>query len=282
MKIEQANALAERFHLGQFDKAGRPFIEHPRRVSKLVTAHEEKLTALLHDLLEDAALTPADLMCAGTPQRVIQAVMALTRAKHESYRDFVLRAAHDPIARAVKIADITDNTSEERLRLLDEKVASRLRAKYADALSLLSAAPDTGENSVEIDFGALVPEGESLEWWTCYCDECGNPAGTVEVIRDDAKVSGRRIGISLTVHCVLGTANFRVPSEKTETCRNAIVKGNMTLLYNLDPEITPWWCAVCEKSYCERSWLLREKYDDGRFDGVGGTCPRGHSRTLWD
>ncbi len=41
-------------------------------------------------------------------------------------------------ARRVKLADIAENSSEERLALLDEKTAARLRRKYAKAIAALT------------------------------------------------------------------------------------------------------------------------------------------------
>src|SRR4051812_27802007 len=74
MELEHALALAERFHAGATDQAGRPYIEHVRRVVDGVTTDEQKLTAALHDLLEDTTLSDVDLLAAGCPPAVITAV----------------------------------------------------------------------------------------------------------------------------------------------------------------------------------------------------------------
>jgi (p)ppGpp synthase/HD superfamily hydrolase len=51
VKLEQALALAERFHDGATDKAGRPYLGHIQRVVAATTTDDEKLAAALHDLL---------------------------------------------------------------------------------------------------------------------------------------------------------------------------------------------------------------------------------------
>lgn len=145
--VDAADALAADKHRGQVDKAGRPYIEHPRRVAARLSDAEAQAVALLHDVLEDTDATPNELRRAGMPDRVVEAVLALTkRADDESYDDAVRRAAAHPLARQVKAADVADNADEQRLALLDEDTAARLRAKYARARQLLTVATGTLRN----------------------------------------------------------------------------------------------------------------------------------------
>ncbi|MDQ6900562.1 MAG: hypothetical protein M3072_13830 [Candidatus Dormibacteraeota bacterium] len=69
--------------------------------------------------------------------RVLDALDALTERAGEPYRDSIGRAAADPLARAVKLADNADNSREDRLALLEPRAAARLRDKYAEARRLL-------------------------------------------------------------------------------------------------------------------------------------------------
>ena len=141
MELEQALELAELHHSGQVDKAGQPYIGHIRRVVSAVDTPEERLAAALHDLLEDTPVTAADLLTKGCPPEIVRVVEALTRGEDESYEDFVRRAAQDPIARAVKRADVADNADEARLALLPTGQAARLRPKYARAAKFLNSNP---------------------------------------------------------------------------------------------------------------------------------------------
>ena len=137
MKVEQALELAQRFHDGQLDKAGRPYMEHILRVVDGVETDDQKLVAAMHDLVEDTPLNFGDLICAGAPHRIVQAVESLTKQDNEDYDAFIARAASDPLARPVKLADLADNADEGRLALLEPELAARLRVKYADGLRLL-------------------------------------------------------------------------------------------------------------------------------------------------
>jgi len=139
MDLDQALELAELHHSGQVDKAGQPYIGHIRRVVDAVDTPEEKLAAALHDLLEDTPVTAADLLSKGCTPEIVRVVEALTRGVDESYEDFVRRAAQDPIARAVKRADVADNADEGRLALLPTGQATRLRSKYARAAKILNS-----------------------------------------------------------------------------------------------------------------------------------------------
>ena len=79
--LDKALILAAKAHTGQVDKGGAPYILHPIRVMLACEGEKEKIVALLHDTLEDTALTAADLRRAGFPEEIVQAVCCLTRAE---------------------------------------------------------------------------------------------------------------------------------------------------------------------------------------------------------
>ncbi len=142
MTLEDAVALAREAHHGVNDKAGRPYIEHPLRVMARVHSVEEQMAAVLHDTLEDTDVTAEVLRAEGCPEAVVLAVLALTKREGEAYEDFVQRAAANPIARAVKIADVADNSDETRLAKLPPEQATRLREKYAKVKAKLGYVGD--------------------------------------------------------------------------------------------------------------------------------------------
>jgi (p)ppGpp synthase/HD superfamily hydrolase len=137
--VQDALDLATSAHAGQVDKAGRPYIEHPRTVAALVAVHGEaaEMAALLHDVVEDTDVTLDDLRAAGYPDEVVSAVDSVTRRAGEAYIDMVCRAAADPIGRLVKLADNANNSDEARLAKLPPEQARRLREKYAQARRVL-------------------------------------------------------------------------------------------------------------------------------------------------
>lgn len=139
-RLERADAIAVQAHAGQVDKAGMPYIAHPRRVSAAVTGATEKIVALLHDVVEDGpGWTLERLRAEGFPEEVVAAVDALTHREGEDYFDAIRRAGANTVARAVKLADLADNSDRSRLTAIGERDETRL-AKYARATVLLTAA----------------------------------------------------------------------------------------------------------------------------------------------
>lgn len=146
--IADADALAARAHLGQVDKGGRPYIEHPRAVAEMLTEHGDHavMAGLLHDVVEDTAITLDDLRAAGFPPDVVSAVDAVTRRQGETYMDMIRRAAADPLGRLVKLADNSHNSDEARLAVLEPAVAEFQRKRYAKARAVLLAATEPASN----------------------------------------------------------------------------------------------------------------------------------------
>lgn len=114
--LEDAVALAARAHAGQLDKAGEPYLLHPLRVMLAVATPEERMAAVLHDVVEDTSVTLEELRVSGYPEVVVRALEALTRRPGETRLESARRAAADPVALAVKLADNADNLDPTRLR----------------------------------------------------------------------------------------------------------------------------------------------------------------------
>lgn len=140
--LEQATLLARHAHAGQLDKAGRPYIDHVIAVSALLEPHGQttQIVGVLHDILEDTPATREELADHGCTEQILHALDALTRRPNETYDDAVHRAAQNPLARLVKLADNLHNSAPHRLAQLDEATAERLKAKYAAARNTLLAA----------------------------------------------------------------------------------------------------------------------------------------------
>ncbi|MEZ4379524.1 MAG: HD domain-containing protein [Gemmatimonadales bacterium] len=138
--LETAIAIAAQAHAGQVDKGGAPYILHPLRVMLRVDGAERQMAAVLHDVVEDTAWTLDALRQAGFGEAVLTAIDHLTRREGEDYLDFVRRAARDPIAAAVKRADLLENSDLTRLLTVTDRDRERL-ARYAAALALLDDAP---------------------------------------------------------------------------------------------------------------------------------------------
>lgn len=134
--LERAIEIAASAHAGQVDKAGQPYILHPLRLMLAVKNESERITAILHDVVEDTEITIDDLKSEGFSKTVLDAVLALTKIKGESRMAAAKRALQNPIARVVKLADVTDNMDLSRIAEPSEKDFSRLK-EYEQVRALL-------------------------------------------------------------------------------------------------------------------------------------------------
>ncbi len=107
--LQRAIEIAVEAHHGQKDKNGMPYILHPLRLMFQMKSDSEKMAAVLHDVVEDSDWTLEQLKSEGFNGDVIEAVNLLTRDDKDTYDEFVQKIASNPISKAVKIADITDN-----------------------------------------------------------------------------------------------------------------------------------------------------------------------------
>lgn len=166
--LNDAIALAEFAHRNQLDKAGFPYVEHPKRVLANVQAMGAapyvQIAAVLHDVTEDTRFTPQMLLDLGVPEAAVNIVKLVDRGRSaeiykntgdtrlglvwvDSDAEYVMNMTQDeyyyacirenPGALQVKRADISDNTLPWRLTYLDEETQTRLKKKYANALTLL-------------------------------------------------------------------------------------------------------------------------------------------------
>lgn len=134
--LEKALEIALRAHAGQVDKAGAPYILHPLRLMLQMESQDEQVVALLHDVVEDSDVTFAHLRAAGFPERIVEALQALTHSEDVSYEEYVANIARLPLARRVKLADLHDNLRIERIPQPTAKDYQRLE-KYRRAVAML-------------------------------------------------------------------------------------------------------------------------------------------------
>lgn len=132
-EIYKALELAHEAHAGQVDKSGVGYVLHPIRVSYYAKSDEERIVALLHDVLEDSAFTEEDIKTRVTDNpHILEALRLLTRDRSEPYYSYVGRIATsgNPLAIAVKTYDLLDNSDPNRGPVYHE-------AKYREALRIL-------------------------------------------------------------------------------------------------------------------------------------------------
>ncbi len=136
--LERAITIAAQAHQGQTDKAHEPYILHPIRVMLRLSTPDERMAAVLHDLLEDTDWSRMDLEREGFSRAVLDAVEALTRRSDETYEDFLHRVSLNPIALRVKLADLEDNLDASRIAQPTDRDVRRME-KYRAARTLLES-----------------------------------------------------------------------------------------------------------------------------------------------
>ena len=127
--LKKAISLAEKAHQGQVDKGGHPYILHPKRVMEKCETTEEKIVAMLHDVMEDTDYTADDLRKEGFSEEIISALFCLTHKEGEGYMEYIEHICENPLAVRVKYADLQDNMDLSRIPAPTEKDLARLE-KY--------------------------------------------------------------------------------------------------------------------------------------------------------
>lgn len=130
--------IAIEAHDGQVDRAGKPYIYHPLAVAAMVNSFDEFVAALLHDVMEDADYNADDLIAAGIPEHIVDALRLLSHDKNVPYMDYIAQIKGNDLAKAVKLADLKHNSDLGRLPVITDKDLKRAE-KYRRAILLLQA-----------------------------------------------------------------------------------------------------------------------------------------------
>lgn len=123
-------------HKEQKDKSGLPYIFHPFHIAEHMSDEITVCVALLHDVVEDTDMTFEKLSELGFTTEIIDALKLLTHDDSVPYMDYVKEIAKNPVAKAVKLADLAHNSDLTRLDIIDEKALKRAE-KYKQAMELL-------------------------------------------------------------------------------------------------------------------------------------------------
>jgi (p)ppGpp synthase/HD superfamily hydrolase len=125
--LERAIQIAAEFHADQKSKDGLPFILHVLRVMLKMGTDEERIVAVLHDVVGKTELTIEDLRKEGFSAAVLEAVQLLTHEEGISYEDYVRRLKPNDLAAKVKIADLEDNSDLHHLSGDEDKDLEKLQ-----------------------------------------------------------------------------------------------------------------------------------------------------------
>lgn len=133
--IDIALQIATKAHAGQLDRDGYPVILHPITVGMMGHTDEERMAGFLHDVIEDTEYTAEDLLNAGIPNGVVNALKLLTHNRDIPYNDYVqaIIDSGNPIALQVKYNDLQHNYARG-------KAYPDLQKKHGKALEMVKAA----------------------------------------------------------------------------------------------------------------------------------------------
>lgn len=134
MNEKKAAMIAQLAHDGQRYGNGEPYftghvLKVFDRVRRIGGDEDERIVALLHDVVEDTIVTLSDLAAWGASPIQISAIAAITREPNEPYLDFIKRVKGNQIAKIVKLQDLTENLSND--------CPADLAGRYEGALKVL-------------------------------------------------------------------------------------------------------------------------------------------------
>lgn len=136
-KTKAALKLCFEAHKNQTDKSGMPYVFHPFHLAEQMKDEETTIAALLHDVIEDTDYTIGDLEQINFSPDVLEAIKLLTHTDSTPYMEYVAKIKENPIAKAVKLADLEHNSDLSRLDIVDEEALKR-KEKYEQAIRLLN------------------------------------------------------------------------------------------------------------------------------------------------
>ena len=117
------------------DKGGLPYFNHLFKVYEKVSDYNEKIVALLHDIVEDTDITYDDLKEFGYDNIIIDALKVLTKKKGEYYPDYIDRIinSNDKLAMNVKLSDLKHNMDITRIKNPNINDYERISKRYEPA-----------------------------------------------------------------------------------------------------------------------------------------------------
>lgn len=140
--LEKAITIAVEAHLGQKTLNGEPYILHPLHVMNQMKTEEEKVVAVLHDVIEDTDITIDYLNCF-FKFPIIQALIALNHPHGEPYlKKYIERVADNLLATNVKLEDLKHNMDISRLVgiFISQRFRDKIFDKYLPAYQILLIA----------------------------------------------------------------------------------------------------------------------------------------------
>lgn len=130
--IYKALELVTTLFENDVDKGGMPYMLHVLYVYKHVSSMDEKVVAILHDVIEDKEVDEKDLLEIGFPKKIVDDVVMLTRIDKEEYNSYIERIIKNGSIEAlnVKLADTENNMDLTRIKNPTVKDYERVKKRY--------------------------------------------------------------------------------------------------------------------------------------------------------
>ena len=267
-RVQHAYLIARDAHEGRSRSSGEPYITHPVAVASILADmhldHETLMAALLHDVIEDTAITKEQLanLFGDAVAELVYGVSKLDKLKFrdhkeaqaENFRKMVMAMVQDIRVILIKLADRTHNMRtlgalrpDKRRRIARETL--EIFAPIANRLGIHSMKTELEE----LGFEALYPmrarvlresvkraRGNRKEIIDSIMQEIRGRLGEVHI---GAEVKGREkhlysiytkmVKKEVQFHEVMDIYAFRVIVEDIDTCYRVL--GQMHSLYKPRP-----------------------------------------------
>ncbi len=140
--LAKAISIAAKAFENKTDKGGKPYILHCLYVMHKVKHLGETamICAVLHDLVEDCSEEGYNMIFLekeGFSSEVRDILYMLTHLPSQTYMDYIKQLYPNPIARAIKMADLEHNSKLTRIKDVRKKDFDRME-KYVLAFKYLS------------------------------------------------------------------------------------------------------------------------------------------------
>ena len=114
----------------KYDKGGHPYINHLLYVASCALTDEERIAALLHDIVEDTEVTFDDLKSFGMSEDIIELLRLLTKDENDTYEECIdkIISSKNKSALRIKKRDLEHNMDSSRLN--DDYLIKKLKDKY--------------------------------------------------------------------------------------------------------------------------------------------------------
>ena len=135
--LGKAISIAVDSHIGQVNDKAQPYVLHPLRMMFKAVTIEEKIIAVLHDVIEKTTIDLEYLRSVGFSDRIVLGIDALSRRPQENYDKYIDRVAENKLATKVKIIDLDDNINSLDLDKSQESKSNKF-LKYQKARNTLT------------------------------------------------------------------------------------------------------------------------------------------------